>query len=74
MGASFDTDLVHRVAAATAVEARAKWLHTLADDGSSDITQGLHFSAPNNNVAPMPTWGRIQVSVGGGGTLDMFML
>lgn len=73
LGASFDVDLVSAVAGATAVEGRAKWLHTLSDDGSSDITAGLHFSAPNNNLSPSPTWGRVQETTGEDPTLTAAM-
>ena len=72
-GASFDVPLVARIADATAVEARAKWLAGLQDDGSSAEMGGLAFSAPNNNLAPMPTWGRIQETFGEDPTLSSAM-
>jgi hypothetical protein len=43
LGASFDVELVSQVASVVALEARAKWVSSLASDGSSAEFYGLSF-------------------------------
>jgi beta-glucosidase len=63
LAATFDTDLVHRVAAATADEARAKH-HEFARQGYRRQYQGLTFWSPNVNIFRDPRWGRGQETYG----------
>lgn len=55
--ASFDTDLIHRIAVATSDEARAKH-HDFLRKGSHERYQGLTFWSPNINIFRDPRWGR----------------
>jgi beta-glucosidase len=57
LGATWDTDLIHRVATATSDEARAKH-HEFIRDGKRGIYQGLTFWSPNVNIFRDPRWGR----------------
>ncbi len=57
LGATWDTDLIHRVATATSDEARAKH-HAFVRDGKRGIYQGLTFWSPNINIFRDPRWGR----------------
>ena len=57
IAASWDTDLVHRVATAISDEARAKH-HEFERRGLRKIYQGLTFWSPNINIFRDPRWGR----------------
>ena len=63
MGATFDVDLLHRIASAIAVETRAKYN---AYSPHNDRTQykGLTMWAPNINIFRDPRWGRGQETYG----------
>jgi beta-glucosidase len=63
MAASFNQDLLHRVAQVTAEEARAKYnLFVKYEDRS--IYKGLSFWTPNINIFRDPRWGRGQETYG----------
>lgn len=57
LAATFDTELMHRVAAATSDEARAKY-HGALRAGGTGIYEGLTFFSPNINIFRDPRWGR----------------
>ncbi len=57
MAASFDEDLLFRVATAISDEARAKY-NQYKTFGETDIYQGLTFWSPNINIFRDPRWGR----------------
>ncbi len=57
MAASFDDDLLYRVADAISDEARAKY-NEYKTFGSTQIYQGLTFWSPNINIFRDPRWGR----------------
>ena len=57
MAASFDTDLMYRVATAISDEARAKY-NEYRKFGYTGIYQGLTFWSPNINIFRDPRWGR----------------
>ena len=57
MAATWDTDLVFRVATAISDEARAKH-HEFVRRGKRGIYQGLTFWTPNINMFRDPRWGR----------------
>ena len=57
MAASFDDDLLHKVANAISDEARAKY-NEYKQQGRTDIYQGLTFWSPNINIFRDPRWGR----------------
>lgn len=63
MAASFDPDLLYRVASAIAVEARAKH-HEFARKEDRGIYKGLTFWSPNINIFRDPRWGRGQETYG----------
>ncbi len=63
LGATFDRDLVHRVATAISDEARAKH-HEAVRRGSRKQYQGLTFWTPNINIFRDPRWGRGQETYG----------
>src|SRR5678815_2415057 len=63
LAATFDTDVIHRMAIATSVEGRIKYVEGIKD-GHSDIFQGLDFWAPNINIFRDPRWGRGQETYG----------
>jgi beta-glucosidase len=63
LAATFDTDAIHRMAIATSIEARLKYVEGMKD-GHSDIFQGLDFWAPNINIFRDPRWGRGQETYG----------
>jgi len=63
LAATFDPDAIHRMAIATSVEARIKYVEGMKD-GHSDIFQGLDFWAPNINIFRDPRWGRGQETYG----------
>ena len=57
LAATFDPELVGRIASAISDEARAKH-HLHADRGDRGIYKGLTFWSPNINVFRDPRWGR----------------
>ncbi len=57
MAASFNTDLMHEVAAAISDEARAKY-NRYKQAGYTAIYQGLTYWSPNINIFRDPRWGR----------------
>jgi beta-glucosidase len=57
LAATFDVDLMYRVASATADEARAKH-HAHAAQDDFGIYKGLTFWTPNINIFRDPRWGR----------------
>ncbi len=57
LAATWDADLVHRVAEAISDEARAKH-HEFVRNGQREIFQGLTFWSPNVNLFRDPRWGR----------------
>ena len=63
MAASFDTDLMGRVATAISDEARAKY-NEYKSFGYTDIYQGLTYWSPNINIFRDPRWGRGQETYG----------
>ena len=64
MAATWDTDLIRRVATAISDEARAKYHEALRKNGSTMIYQGLTFWSPNVNIFRDPRWGRGQETWG----------
>lgn len=64
MAATWDPDLVERIAAAIADEARAKYNAALGHNGASGQYQGLTFWSPNVNIFRDPRWGRGQETWG----------
>jgi len=63
LAATFDPELVHRIADATSDEARAKH-HEFARQGYRRQYQGLTFWSPNVNIFRDPRWGRGQETYG----------
>src|SRR5215469_10152326 len=63
IAATFDTPLVHEMAAAIGTEARAKHNRAVRA-GRRDILEGLDFWAPNINISRDPRWGRAQETYG----------
>ena len=57
LAATWDTDLIHRVATVISDEARAKH-HEFVRRGKRNIYQGLTFWTPNINLFRDPRWGR----------------
>lgn len=57
LGATFDTELVGEIAAATAEEGRAKY-NAYSGQEDRDIYKGLTFWSPNVNIFRDPRWGR----------------
>lgn len=57
MAASFDTEIMHKVAVAISDEARAKY-NEYQKNGFTGIYQGLTFWSPNINIFRDPRWGR----------------
>ncbi len=57
MAASFNTDLMYRVATAISDEARAKY-NEFKKFGSTEQYQGLTYWSPNINIFRDPRWGR----------------
>jgi beta-glucosidase len=72
LGASFDSDLVHRVADAISTEARAKYheaqrrppVTEVAPGAAPGRTAGLDYWSPNLNIFRDPRWGRGQETYG----------
>jgi beta-glucosidase len=57
LAATWDTDLLHRVATVISDEARAKH-HEAVRQGRRGIYEGLTFWSPNINIFRDPRWGR----------------
>ncbi len=57
MAASFNTDLMYKVATAISDEARAKY-NEFKKFGYTEIYQGLTYWSPNINIFRDPRWGR----------------
>jgi beta-glucosidase len=63
LAATFNTDLIHRMAAVIGTEGRIKFVQGMRD-GHSDIFEGLDFWSPNINIFRDPRWGRGQETYG----------
>jgi len=63
LAATWNTELVHRVAVVFSDEARAKH-HEAVRQGTRDIYTGLTFWSPNINIFRDPRWGRGQETYG----------
>lgn len=63
MAATFDTDLVYKVADAISTEARAKYNEAIKKGNRSQY-MGLTFWSPNVNIFRDPRWGRGQETYG----------
>ena len=63
LGATWDEDLMFRVATSISDEARAKH-HNFVSKGKRLIYQGLTFWSPNINIFRDPRWGRGQETYG----------
>ena len=63
LAATWNTDLMHRVAVAIADEARAKH-HEALRNGNREQYYGLTFWSPNINIFRDPRWGRGQETYG----------
>jgi len=57
LAATFDEELVFKVASVISDEGRAKY-HEAAREGDRDIYKGLTFWSPNINIFRDPRWGR----------------
>jgi beta-glucosidase len=57
LGATFDEELVEKVADVTSTEGRAKY-NEFTKHGDRDIYKGLTYWAPNVNIFRDPRWGR----------------
>lgn len=64
MAATWDVDLIHRVADTIATEFRAKNLENRGPDGSTQQYRGLTVWSPNVNIFRDPRWGRGQETWG----------
>jgi len=64
MAATWDRELIRRVASAIGDEARAKYHEALRRNGYTDQYQGLTFWSPNVNIFRDPRWGRGQETWG----------
>jgi len=64
MAATWDKELIHRVAAAISDEGRAKYHAALRRNGYTAQYQGLTFWSPNVNIFRDPRWGRGQETWG----------
>jgi beta-glucosidase len=64
MAATWDRELIQRVASAIGDEARAKYHEALRRKGFTDQCQGLTFWSPNVNIFRDPRWGRGQETWG----------
>ncbi len=64
MAATWDRDLIYRIASAIGDEARAKYHEALRRKGHTDQYQGLTFWSPNVNLFRDPRWGRGQETWG----------
>lgn len=63
LGATWDTDLEHRIADAISTEARAKYNDAIKHDNHGRY-YGLTFWSPNINIFRDPRWGRGQETYG----------
>ena len=63
LAATFDTDLMHRIADIISTEARAKYNEALRNNDHSRY-HGLTFWSPNINIFRDPRWGRGQETYG----------
>lgn len=63
MAATFDEDLIFRVADVISTEGRAKY-HEFQRKGDRDIYKGLTFWSPTINIDRDPRWGRGQETYG----------
>ncbi len=64
MAATWDKELIERVACAISDEGRAKYHAALKRNGYTDQYQGLNFWSPNVNIFRDPRWGRGQETWG----------
>ncbi len=64
MAATWNKELIHRVASAIGDEGRAKYHAALRRNGYTDQYQGLTFWSPNVNIFRDPRWGRGQETWG----------
>jgi len=64
MAATWDKELILKVAIAISDEGRAKYHAALRRNGYTDIYQGLTFWSPNVNIFRDPRWGRGQETWG----------
>jgi beta-glucosidase len=64
MAATWDKELIHRIASAIGDEGRAKYHAALRRNGYTDQYQGLNFWSPNVNIFRDPRWGRGQETWG----------
>jgi beta-glucosidase len=64
MAATWDADLIQRIASAIGDEGRAKFHEAYRRKGKTDIYQGLTFWSPNVNIFRDPRWGRGQETWG----------
>lgn len=64
MAATWDKELIHRVANAISDEGRAKYHAALKRNGFTAQYQGLTFWSPNVNIFRDPRWGRGQETWG----------
>ena len=63
LAATFDTDLMHRIADVISTEARAKYNEAIRNDNHRRYF-GLTFWSPNINIFRDPRWGRGQETYG----------
>jgi beta-glucosidase len=63
LAATWDTDLMHRVAEVISTEARAKYNQAIRENDHSRY-RGLTFWSPNINIFRDPRWGRGQETYG----------
>ena len=64
MAATWNKELIYKVATAISDEARAKYHEALRRNGYTDKYQGLTFWSPNVNIFRDPRWGRGQETWG----------
>jgi beta-glucosidase len=64
MAATWDKDLIRKVASAIGDEGRVKYHAALKRNGYTDQYQGLNFWSPNVNIFRDPRWGRGQETWG----------
>jgi beta-glucosidase len=64
LAATFDPDLIYRIASAIGDEARAKYNLQMEKKGHTGWYQGLTFFSPNINIYRDPRWGRGQETYG----------
>ncbi|MEW6565268.1 MAG: glycoside hydrolase family 3 N-terminal domain-containing protein [Spirochaetota bacterium] len=63
LAATFDDQLLYRIAEAISIEARAKF-HAVGKEQAERFHRGLTFWAPNINIFRDPRWGRGQETYG----------